>query len=335
MMVQTPSAPRRRDLWRFIWQIVTGNGLLVILLLAAAAGLLAAAWLPQAPTADPEAYARWFSEAQARFGKATQPMQALGLFGVARSFGFRALLALLAGTLLLRLVERVDRLLSGTARWEWRELFPLLAHGGSLLLLTGLLVTHLWSWRIDGLIVQSGERLSVPGTKSWVALQEDASKVTHSPGIVVSTEALGPSVHISAVDDAGNALSLEQAAEADLHTELTLALAKDQHFAIPDAQLIIQLTPQNGHPVGSQSPVLVQIYHYPPIQLETETVVKGDAELRVDGATLRFVNRPYAQVTATFNPGMWPTGIGIALAIVGLVGSVVRSARKPKTDEED
>jgi hypothetical protein len=334
MMVQTPSASRRRDLWRFIWQIVTGNGLLVILLLAAAAGMLAAAWLPQAPTADPEAYARWFSEAQARFGKATQTMQALGLFGVARSFGFRALLALLAGTLLLRLVERGDRLLSGAARWEWGELFPLLAHGGGLLLLTGLLVTHLWSWRIDGLIVQSGEQLPVPGTKSWVALQEDASKVTHSPGIVVSVEALGPGVRVSAADGAGNALALEQAAEADLHTELTLALAKGQHFAIPDAQLIVQLTPQNGRP-GVQGPILLQVYHYPPIQLETETVVKGDAELRVDDVTLHFISRPYAQVTATFNPGLWPTGIGIALAIAGLAGSIVRSARQPRTDEED
>jgi hypothetical protein len=335
MIVQTPSASRRRDLWRFIWQIVTGNGLLVTLLLAAAAGLLAAAWLPQAPTADPEAYARWFSEAQTRFGKATQTMQALGLFGVARSFGFRALLALLAGTLLLRLVERGDRLLSGAARREWGELFPLLAHGGGLLLLAGLLVTHLWSWQVEGLIVQSGERLPVPGTKSWVALQEDASKVTHSPGIVVSVEALGPGVRVSAADGAGNALPLEQAAEADLHTELTLALAKDQHFAIPDAQLIVQLTPQNGRPAGGQSPMLVQIYHYPPVQLETETVIKGDAELRVDGVTLRFISRPYAQVTATFNPGMWPTGIGIALAIAGLVGSVVGSTHQPRTDEED
>ncbi|MBN1977232.1 MAG: hypothetical protein JW918_07510 [Anaerolineae bacterium] len=334
-MVQTSSASRRRDLWRLIWQIVTGNGLLVILLLAAAAGSLATAWLPQAPTADPQAYARWFSETQARFGKAVQTMQALGLFGIARSFGFRALLALLAATLLLRLVERGDRLLSGAARWKWVELFPLLAHGGGLLLLTGLLITHLWSWRVEGLIVQSGEQLPVPGTESWIALQEDASRVTHSPGIVVSIEALGPGVRVSAADGAGNALAIGQAAEADLHTELTLALAKDQHFAIPDAQLIVQLTPQSGHPAGAQTPVRVQVYRYPPVQLETETVVTGDAELGIDDVTLNLVSQPYAQVTATFNPGMSPTGIGIALAIAGLVGSVVRSAHKPRTDEED
>ena len=330
-MTQTSNAPGRRDLWRSIWQVATGNGLLLVLLLAAAAGLLATVWFPQAPTTGPEAYARWFSETQARFGKATQAMQTLGLFAVTRSFGFRALLALLAGTLLLRLVERGERLFSGVARWEWRELFPLLIHIGGLLLLTGLLITHLWSWRTEGLIVQSGEQLSVPGTESWVALEKDASKVTYSPGIVASIEARGPGVRVSASDDEGNILTFAQATEPDLHTELALALVKDQNFAIPDAQLIVQLTPQEGHPAGIQTPVQVQVYHYPPVQLETETVVQGNAELKVDNVTLHLVSRPYAQVTVTFNPGLWPTGTGIALAIVGLGGSIIQPTRAKNT----
>jgi hypothetical protein len=335
MMIQTPNAPGRRDLWRSVWQIATGDGLLVILLLAAAAGLLATAWFPQAPATGPEAYARWFSETQARFGKATQAMQTLGLFAIARSFGFRALLALLAGALLLRLVERSERLSSSDARRVWKELFPLLAHGGGLLLLTGLLITHLWSWQVDRLIVQSGEQLSVPGTESWVALEKDASKVTYSPGVVASIEARGPGVQVSATDDGGNILTLEQATETDLHTELTLALAQDQHFAIPDAQLIVQLSPQDSHPAGVQAPVRVQVYHYPPVQLETETVVQGDAELKVDNVTLNFVSKPYAQVIVTFNPGLWPTGIGIALAIVGLAGSIIQPTRKNAQGHEN
>lgn len=333
-MSQTPSAPGRRDPWHLVWQAVTGDSLLVILLLAAAVGLLTAAWLPQAPTSNPAIYARWLSETQARFGKATQTMQTLGLFGVAHSLGFRTLLALLGGILLLRLVEHGQRLFSTADRREVSSLFPLLAHGGGLLLLIGLFITHLWSWRVEGLIVQSGERASVPGTASWVALDGDTLDITHSAGIAAFAEAGGPGARVSATDDQGNSLTVQQTEDNPL-TELTLALAEDRLFAIPEAQLVVHLAPQAGHPIEAHTPVLVQVYRYPPIRLETETVVEGDTELEIDDVRLRFTSAPYAQVTATFNPGLWPTGIGIALSIVGLGGSIIRPARRPTAGEEN
>lgn len=313
-MTQTPSVSGRRDPWRLVWQTVTGDSLLVILLVAAAVGLLAAAWLPQSPISNPAAYARWLSETQARFGKATQTMQALGFFGVARSFGFRTLLALLGGVFLVRLVERGLRP------------FSLLAYGGGLLLLIGLFITHLWSWRVEGLIVQSGERASVPGTASWVALDGDTLGITHSAGIAAFAEARGPGARVSATDAQGNSLTVQRT-ENDPLTELTLALAEDQLFAIPKAQLIIHLAPQAGRPIEAHTPVLVQVYRYPPVRLETEAVLEGDTELAIDDVRLRFASAPYAQVTATFNPGLWPAGIGIVLSLVGLGGCIVR----PKT----
>jgi hypothetical protein len=321
-MAQTPSAPTRRDPWRLVWQTVTGDSLLVILLLAATVGLLIAAWLPQAPTSNPATYARWLSETQARFGKVTQTMRALGLFGVTRSFGFRTLLALLGGVLLLRSVERGQRP------------FSLLAHGGGLLLLIGLFITHLWSWQVEGLIVQSGERASVPGTASWVALDGDALGIAHSAGIAAFTEAHGPGTRVSATDAQGNPLTVQRT-EDDPLTELTLALVEDQLLAIPEAQLIVHLAPQAGHPIEAHTPVLVQVYRYPPVRLETEVVMEGDTELAIDDARLRFTSAPYAQVTATFNPGLWPTGIGIVLALVGLGGGIIRPARRPRADEEN
>jgi hypothetical protein len=334
MVTQTPSATGGRDPWRLVWQTATSDGLLVILLLAAA-GLLAAARLPQAPDADPATYARWLSETQARFGKATQTMQALGLFAIARSFVFRALLSLLGGVLLLRFVERGNRLFSGAGRREPSNLYSLLAHGGGLLVLAGLLITHLWGWQVGGLIVQGGGRTPVPGTAGWVALKEDTLDVTHSPGIVTFTEALGPGVRVSAADDQGNLLVLQQTTGADSLTELTLALTGDQHFAIPDAQLLVQLAPQADQPIKTDTPVLVQVYSYPPIRLETEAVVEGDAELAVNDAQLRFTSAPYAQVTATFNPGLWPTGVGLALSILGLGATIVWPTRRTKAGEEN
>ena len=364
MITQTP----RRDPWRAVWRVATSDGLLVALLLVIAAGLTITAWLPQIPLADPVAYARQLSEAQARFGKATQTLQALGLFTITRSFGFRALLALLAGCLLLRLIENGDWLrqgreiakpagewerlagmqLPGTVenlrrrhyrvlstpplfqadRWPWADLFPLLAHAGGLLLLVGLLLTHLWGWRVEGLIVQSSERITLPDTKEWVAVDDDARRVTHSPGIITFVEERGPGMRVSAADDTGQPLLLQQAAEADPVTQLTVALTEDQHFAIPEAQLGIRLAQQPGHVVEAHSPVLVQFYRSPPGRLATETVVEGDAELTVEGVTLDLRSIPYARLTTTFNPGLWPTCAGLVLLIAGLLGSTAWPARR-------
>jgi len=44
--------------------------------------------------------------------------------------------------------------------------------------------------------------------------------------------------------------------------------------------------------------------------------------------TLEFASVPYARITATFNPGLWPSGIGIVLLLVGLLGSVAWPARR-------
>jgi len=363
MIAQPP-----RDPWRVIWQIVTSDVSLAALLIAVAAGLTVTVWLPQMPVADPVAYARWLSEVQAHFGAATQAMRTLGLFTVTHSLGFRILLALLAACLLLRLIESSDRLrqsqevmepmgewrgLTGVClpdvmddlrrwryrvlhqppllqadRWPWADLFPLLAHAGALLLLVGLLITHLWGWQVEGLIVQGGEQATLPGTDKWVALDDDARRVTHSPGLVIFVEERGPGVRVSAADSTRRSLPLQQTTEADPVPQLALALTEDQYFAIPEAHLVVRLAPQTGPAAGTHSPVLVQVYRSPPGRLTTETVVEGDADLTVGDVTLKLVSAPYARLTATFNPGLWPTGAGLVLLAAGLLGSMIWPVRR-------
>jgi hypothetical protein len=74
--------------------------------------------------------------------------------------------------------------------------------------------------------------------------------------------------------------------------------------------------------------VLVQVYRSPPGRLLTEAVIERDAKLTVDDVTLEIASVPYARLTATFNPGLWPTGVGLVLLIAGLLGSVVWPARR-------
>lgn len=329
-----------RDPWRAIWQIATSDGALVILLLGIAIGLTITSWLPQVPAADPVAYARWLSEAQIRFGRATPTLQTLGLFTITRSFGFRALLALLGGCLLLRLTENIDQLRQGREiarplRWPWADLFPPLAHAGGLLLLLGLLITHLWGWHLEGLILKSGERITLPGGEKWVALSDDARNTSHSPGIVTFVEEHGPGVQVNAIDGAGRSLTL-QTVRADPVTQLTVALTEDQYFAIPEAQLGVRLAPQPGRVVEAHTPVLVQVYRSPPGQLATEAVLEGETELTVDDVTLTLTSLPYARLSATFNPSLWPTSVGLALLAAGLLGNVVETVLhfRPREGEE-
>jgi cytochrome c biogenesis protein ResB len=363
MIAQIP-----RDPWRTAWQIATSDYLMAALLLGITAGLITTTWLPQMPAADPVAYAQWLSETQARFEDATPMMQALGLFTITRSSGFRIIMALLAGALLLRLVEIGDRLhknrevtsptgewhdlahvdlsdvthdlrrwryriLHGPSllqadRWPWADLFPLLAHSGGLLLLIGLLVTHLWGWRTEGLIVQSGQRLALPGTETWIRWDDSTHGVTHSPGIRAIIEDQVPGIQIRADDGTGQPLSLRQTSDTEPAAQLTVALVEDQFFAIPEAQLIVRLAPLPDHAVEAHSPALIQIYRSPSGRLATEIQVEEETELSVDDVALEFTPVPYARLTVISNPGIWPTSAGLVVLTAGLLGTISWPARR-------
>lgn len=353
------------DPWQIIWRFATSDSVLVILLLALAVNVALTAWIPQRPSSDVD-YARWLSQVQARFGEATSIMRTLGLFNVTGSVVFRTLTALLSGCLVVRLVERLDRLrrgrevtvpdddwreISGGSRarlladlrarryrtvdessfqqidhWPWADLSLLTVYGGALFLLAGLLFSHLWGWQVEGLILQRGELSTLPGS-DWVVLEERASKVQHSPGVVTFIENRGPGVHVRAIDDDGEGLQLQVAAEAELSPELLIALTEDRYFAIPEANLIARLTPQSEAPYTRMD---VQVYRSPPGEMIAETVTDegGEAELSVEGVTLKLTPAPYARIAASRNPGRWLAGGGLVLLMGGLLGNLVWPARR-------
>ena len=372
MITQAPRGP-----WRVIWEIATSDHWIAALLLSIAVGFAITAWLPQRPVADPIAYARWHSEMQTRFAGSAETMESLGLLSVTQSIGFRILLAFLAVSMALRLVESGDRLrryrkvvepvgewrplanvqLSGVTkalrrqryrisnaapliqadRWPWADLFPLLIHVGGLLLLVGLLVTHLWGWRIDDIIVRGGERVNLPYAEAWVALERSGRETTHSPRIVTYVEGKLPGLEIRASDGTDHALLLQQTADTGQVPQLTLSLTEDQYLAIPAAQLVIRLAPQLDEAAdGACCPVLVQVYRSPSGRLATQTVIaEAETELIVGDVTLVLTHTPYARLAAVFNPGLWPTGFGLAILIVGLLGGIAWPVRRLWVREEN
>jgi len=348
------ATPPPRDPWRTIWQIATSDITLVVLLLSVATGVLITAWLPQAPSGDPRAYARWLSETQMRFGALTSMMRSMGLFTMTRSIGFRALLALLSGCLLLQLTERVAQLrqdekvaeragdqrdssdikhylhlLTESLLAQVDRLFPVMVCAGAVLLMTGLLVKHLWGWQIEGLIIRSGERTPLPETDQWVALS-DNGEVTHSPGLITFIEDHIPGVQVQASDDTGQPLLLQQTVGGESIDQVALPLTSDQYVATPEAQLIVRLIAQPGEP----DTIHAQVYRSPPGRLVIETEVTGETTLTVDGTKLTFTRHPYMCLTTTFNPGRWPTGGGVILMLAGFLGSALWSGRRVWLREE-
>src|SRR5438445_521109 len=108
-------ALEQRDPWRNAWQAITSDVLLaalcVIVLLALAAGYI----LPQIPasgTADPLSYSQWQTQARAIAGAFYDVAAMLGIFSVAQAFWLRIVIAVLIVIVVLRLAERLARLLN-------------------------------------------------------------------------------------------------------------------------------------------------------------------------------------------------------------------------------
>lgn len=357
---------KRTDPWALVWRGVTSHTVVIILLLSLSVGLMLTTWIPQQPSGDAE-YARWFSQVQARFGAATPAMRSLGLFNVTGSFGFRLLLAVLGACLMLRLAEGLDQLRgSGEAvdpeddwrqissadlptlldglrrrryrtmnassyvqvdRWPWASLPPLVAHSGALALLVGLLVTHLWGWQMGGLVLQGGQRLLLQGGRYWVALDEEGGQTRDSAGVVSFVDRRGPGVSVRAVGEDDEGLQLQLTAEAEPTLDLLVPLTEDRYFAVPEAELIAQLTPQSEAPY---SYVDVKIYRSPPGEVIAERVTGegGQAELHVEGVRLELAAAPYVEVTVSHNPGRWPSVFGLVLLMGGLLGSLTWPGRR-------
>ena len=176
--------------------------------------------------------------------------------------------------------------------------------------------------------MQSTEPVPLPGAKAWVALDSEDCRVQHSPGIVTFVEKCGPGVRVSATDAKGQSLSLQQTTESEPATELTLVLSEEHFFAIPEAQVIVGIAPGPIPEGGPYNTALVRVFRSPSGSMITEAVMDGDSELSTDGVKLSLSSQPYAQLTATFNPGRWPTGAGLVLLGAGLLSTLAWPVRR-------
>jgi len=105
--------PRERDILDTLWRLFSSPQLVAVVLLVVALASALGALFPQAPsqaTRDSAIYAQWLASAQGRYGRWFDFLDTMGLFDVYGSWWFRALLALLAFSLIISMAERVTSL---------------------------------------------------------------------------------------------------------------------------------------------------------------------------------------------------------------------------------
>jgi len=105
---------RQPDPWRIAWHFATSNTLLAAALVILAVLLFATAYLPQVPAntssgvSDLAVYSRWLALVQNRFGSTSTLLQTLGLFSIFNTVLFRALVGLIGGLLIVRLIDSIE-----------------------------------------------------------------------------------------------------------------------------------------------------------------------------------------------------------------------------------
>jgi len=331
--MMTARTASRRAPWRFAWRLATGDGSLATILFGLTFYLLILALVPQAPS-DPLAADRWLIQAQARFGIATESLYRLGLFYLVDSPLSRPLLAAAAFLLLVRTVERAERLRHGhgSGQRRWSTLLAILSHAGPLLLLVGMLVGHLWGWRAEGLIGHVGERLNVAGHGEVLLGSTSSGLWSARPGPIVYTTGNGPQITVRAYDEEGTQLGLQRNLRETPVPEVTITLAPDSpdaYFAVPDVGLVgrVCLAPQADF--STDALLRLQVFRTPTGELIRQIELEAEGlELTVEGTRLEIDRSTYLILSIVYDPGRWLKGAGVIIGAIGLLSTLACLQRR-------
>ena len=324
--MSTQTTPRRRDPWRLAWNLATGNVTLAVVTFALSLYLLVLTIIPQ--TTDPWPSDQWMAMVQTRFGSATAPLYRIGLFSLAGSPLPRLPPAMTAFLLLARLVELVLTLRSADTsappRRQRADIAAILAYGGALLALLGLLTNHLWGWREEELLAYNGDSLTTAAHGTVELSGNDDSLRSATPGVTVYVTGSGPQIAVQAGDDAGRPLELQQSQQEQTSSTLTASLttqAPETYIAIPDASLVARFVLTAPVDIRPDALLLVQVFRTPTGELvQEQTWGTGDLAVDVDGTHLTGTRSSYLVLTAAHEPGRWLQIGGLTLGSIGLLG---------------
>jgi hypothetical protein len=136
-------------------------------------------------------------------------------------------------------------------------------------------------------------------------------------------------VRVRAVGSDGRKLALQRGPGSTPVEELVVALSdsrdvetRDAIFAIPEASLIVRIAPVMQHGSQPTDDLLIQAYRSRSGELTAEAPLRGSVNVHVDDLVLTVETVTFTQMAATYDPGFWPTALGLSVLLLAQVASV-------------
>jgi hypothetical protein len=224
------------------------------------------------------------------------------------------------------------------------EGFSIALHAGILMACIGLLLNAALGWEAPNRNLQASTATALPDGTSLLldegatpagmqlVLQRGDATLGSAPlqsgaiaGIQVALKQITPGYRISAATQNGQPLRIRASNFVSPTTEVLLNLTEaspEQYVALPDARLALAVSA--GASAGQ--PERVRIFALPSGQVVTDTAVQP--QLTLGEVTFTFKPARGAVIDATHSPGNIALWLGLPLALLGLLGALMRPMQR-------
>ncbi len=216
-----------------------------------------------------------------------------------------------------------------------------LFHIGLLLTLLGMLINFLWGWQILYGAMTPDQSAALPANQS-LAIQSAGTTPTDTltlvlqpagaqtqlhtgeratlGGVNIRLRQITPGLRVSALQD-GHPLTITVSNYAAGRREAMLAFSandRERQFVLPSAALLARVVISSEDALGSGR---LQVFSLGAGALITDTALQP--RLQISGTTLLFAADTGALVDADYRPGMGWLWLGLAIAAIGLGGTLL------------
>ncbi len=227
-------------------------------------------------------------------------------------------------------------------RFPWAHIGSIAAHAGPLVMLTGLALSPLTDWRVDGLNAQPGAKTAIPntvyslrvsdidsgGNVNLAVLQDDIpiaegvaapGRPMAAGGIRLFVRDLLPALRASGRDANGLPLKLQASAQDEPADELLLTFDADRPEAFfvvaPDARLAVRVS---FHGQDGERAYRVSVIRGADARPVADTVLRPGEHVEADGSRFEFGDESHAVVAVVRAPSQAVATAGGVVTLAGL-----------------
>lgn len=228
-------------------------------------------------------------------------------------------------------------------RAPWAEALSIATHAGLLIAIAGLLLNLLLGWEaVNRAVVAGAPALIHPEHEVTLAGDDDATmrlvmqpgdaQMTLAPGqsasvngIAIALRQITPGYRLSATTADGQPVFIRASNFLSPTTEVLLTFSEgepERYVAVPDAGVALALNAG----ASLDQPGTVRVIAISSGSVITEAAIAP--QLTVEGTTFQFTPARGAVIDARYSPGDPLVWIGLALALIGLIGALLWPMRR-------